>query len=202
MTRPGLRAANRERTLATLVDVALRQFAERGYAAVTVEDICAEAEVSPRTFFRYFPTKEHVLAAPITAVLGTLSESLFGQPDDVPAWTALQRALTDATDRIDARAEEFLRVSAVLRATPAVLATNAEALMLWEQRMHSEIQRRVGAEPGSLRPRLLLGTAMLAFRVALDRWADESGATPARTVLAEAVAAVTPGALALTAPSP
>lgn len=91
----------------------------------------------------------------------------------------------------------FLRAGQVIRDNPAALATNAEALMVWEQRMHAEIQRRLGATDDSLHPRLLLGTAMLAFRVALDRWADQKGVGPARAVLEEALDAVTPGATAL-----
>jgi hypothetical protein len=42
---------------------------------------------------------------------------------------------------------------------------------------------------------------MLAFRVALDRWAEQAGAGPARTVLEEALDAVTPGASALERPA-
>jgi AcrR family transcriptional regulator len=193
----GLRAAHKERTRTALVGAALRQFAERGYSAVTVEEICAEAGVSPRTFFRYFATKEHALAAPVTAVLETLGESLAAQPDSVTAWTALRRALLDAVDRVDEQSAVFLRAGQVIRDNPGALATNAEALMVWEQQMRSEIQRRLGAGGDSLHPRLLLGTAMLAFRVALDRWADQNGAVPARAVLEEALDAVTPGATAL-----
>ena len=196
-TAGGLRAAHKERTRTALVGAALRQFADRGYSAVTVEDICAEAGVSPRTFFRYFATKEHVLAAPVAAVLVTLGESLAAQPESVPAWTALRHALLDAVDQVDAQSAVFLRAGQVIRDNPAALATNAEALMVWEQQMHSEIQRRLGASQESLRPRLLLGTGMLAFRVALDRWADREGAGPARAVLEEALDAVDPGATAL-----
>jgi AcrR family transcriptional regulator len=196
-TAGGLRAAHKERTRTALVGAALSQFAARGYAAVTVEDICAEAGVSPRTFFRYFATKEHVLAAPVAAVLDTLGASLAAQPDSVSAWTALRRAALDAVSRVDEQAEVFLLASQVIRDNPGALAANAEALIGWEQRMDTEIQRRLGAADGSLHPRLLLGTAMLAFRVALDRWADLKGAGPARADLEEALDAVAPGATAL-----
>src|ERR1700743_1789484 len=57
----GLREAKKARTAASLREHALRLFREHGYQATTVEQIAAAAEVSPSTFFRYFPTKEDVV---------------------------------------------------------------------------------------------------------------------------------------------
>jgi AcrR family transcriptional regulator len=56
----GLRWRKRAKTHAAIQQQALRLFREQGYAATTVEQIAEAAEVSPSTFFRYFPTKEDV----------------------------------------------------------------------------------------------------------------------------------------------
>ena len=134
--RTGLREAHKERTRTALVRSALLLFAERGYDTVTVEDICADADVSPRTFFRYFATKDNVLAAPITTLLGIIRATLSEQPSGVTTWDALRQSLLDAAAYVDAHPDDFRRAGQVIRKSPSALASSAEAMMSWEQDMH------------------------------------------------------------------
>jgi AcrR family transcriptional regulator len=68
----------------TLESVALRLFEQRGFGVVTVEEIAVEAKISPRTFYRYFPTKEDVLQVGIDRRSEALRSALSARPDDEP----------------------------------------------------------------------------------------------------------------------
>jgi AcrR family transcriptional regulator len=77
----GLRERKKRRTRQALAEAALRLFAERGYEQTTVADIAAAAEVSTRTFFAYFPTREDVVFADTDERLEAMRQALASLPD-------------------------------------------------------------------------------------------------------------------------
>jgi AcrR family transcriptional regulator len=91
----GLRERKKQRTRATLVDVAARLCAEQGYERTTVDQIAAGADVSPRTFSRYFPNKEAVIGALMEDIAGQVADALTRQPHDITEHEALVRAHTE-----------------------------------------------------------------------------------------------------------
>jgi AcrR family transcriptional regulator len=87
----GLRERKKAKTRAAIQEHALRLFREQGYHETTVEQIAAAAEVSPSTFFRYFPTKEDVVLFDATDPIGL--EKLAQQPLDISLPEALRRTM-------------------------------------------------------------------------------------------------------------
>src|SRR5437016_8102361 len=87
----GLRERKKAKTRAAIQAEALRLFREQGYDATTVEQIADAAEVSPSTFFRYFPTKEDVLLRDDMDELWL--DLLRAQPPGLPPLPALRAAL-------------------------------------------------------------------------------------------------------------
>src|SRR3954471_17826102 len=99
--RPGLRERKKERTRRALASAALRLFDERGYEETTISDIAAAADVSPRTFFSYFPSKDDVVFAEMDERLADVRAGLAERtPGETPLATfrrvadALLRAIT------------------------------------------------------------------------------------------------------------
>jgi AcrR family transcriptional regulator len=88
----GLRERKKRRTRATLVDAAAELCLTQGYDNTTVEQIAAAADVSPRTFSRYFPTKETVITEITGDMDSYLAEALMDQPADINEYEALLRA--------------------------------------------------------------------------------------------------------------
>ncbi|MEV6361570.1 TetR family transcriptional regulator [Nocardia asteroides] len=85
-----LRERKKERTRRTIRVEAFRLFREQGYTETTVEQIAAAAEVSPSTFFRYFPTKEQLVLADDQDAL--MIEALAAQPRGLHPLTAIRNA--------------------------------------------------------------------------------------------------------------
>jgi AcrR family transcriptional regulator len=94
----GLRERKKVRTRATLIEAAAELCLKQGYDNTTVEQIAAAAEVSPRTFSRYFPTKEFVITAMTEDMDGYLAAALERQPADINEYEALRRAHLEVFD--------------------------------------------------------------------------------------------------------
>ncbi|MCX5280723.1 TetR/AcrR family transcriptional regulator [Streptomyces sp. NBC_00198] len=94
--RPGLRERKKDGTRRGLREAAGRLFAERGFAQTTVADIAAEANVSERTFFRYFENKEALLLPDGVELYARIEEAFLARPRDEAPLDAACGAITDA----------------------------------------------------------------------------------------------------------
>lgn len=175
--RPGLRERRKKLTAAELEAAALRLFGERGFDAVTVDDIAAEADVSRRTFFRYFASKEDVLLADHFVQLARLREAIAARPADEPILTALRNALLSLTTDFEDRKEMVILRGRIMRETPSLQARSLVHQKAWEEAMQAMVADRLGVDPVTdLRPGVVSATALAAMRVAFTIWLT-AGAT-------------------------
>ena len=103
----GLRERKKAKTRALIQAAALKLFRKQGYDATTIEQIAAAAEVSPSTFFRYFPTKEDVVLLDLTDPL--VIEAFRAQPPELSAIQALRNAVRSVFDQLPDDEFEVIR---------------------------------------------------------------------------------------------
>jgi AcrR family transcriptional regulator len=169
--RSGLRERRKRLTAAELEAAAYRLFGERGFDNVTVDDIAAEADVSRRTFFRYFASKEDVLLADHFVQLARLREAMAARPPDEPIVTALRNALLSLTSDFEERKEMIITRGRLMRDTPSLQARSLVHQKLWEDAMQEMVAARLGVDPvKDLRPGIVSATALAAMRVAFTNW--------------------------------
>jgi AcrR family transcriptional regulator len=175
VTEPALRERRRRQTEREIGDVALDLFERQGVDHTTVDEIAHAAGVSPRTFFRYFATKEAAALVPhvdlelrVEQMLDELSPDrpLLDQLEDI--WREVLATLADDSDQAG---RLVLRVRRLMLAEPTLRQT---AIALEAQRIDDLVARatRVFAHDDDLAPRITIEAAALAVRVTLDRWAD------------------------------
>ena len=117
----GLRERKKAKTLAAIQAAALKLFRKQGYDATTIEQIAAAAEVSPSTFFRYFPTKEDVVLLDLTDPL--VIEAFRAQPPELSAIQALRNAVRSVFDQLpDDEFEVILQREELILANPELQA--------------------------------------------------------------------------------
>jgi AcrR family transcriptional regulator len=126
----GLRERKKQRTRASLINVAVELCLEQGYENTTVEQIAARAEVSPRTFSRYFATKDAVFMALTDDFIDVVAEELSTVPPAVPALTALRDSHVAALRRFDpgpGQTDESIgRMLAIINSTPELQRAAAD----------------------------------------------------------------------------
>jgi AcrR family transcriptional regulator len=180
----GLRERKKARTRAALVASAQRLFAERGYATTTVEDVALAAEVSPRTFFRYFATKEEVLFAEYEAAIDLWLEEMRAAPAGEQLGAAMRNATLALTGLYERDPQRFDALDAVLAAEPALAGHVLELDGRAAERAAALIAERLGIDADAdPRPRIIAGATMGAVRAATRTWAlGHRSATRARYV--------------------
>jgi AcrR family transcriptional regulator len=172
----GLRERHRRRTAADLEEAALTLFTEKGFDAVTIDDIAASADVSRRTFFRYFASKEDVILSDHPRRLGELRAELDRRPADEPALTALRHAIISLAGSFEEQREHLLRRFELIKETPALEARSLCLQRNWETGVTEMLADRMGVNPAEdLRPGVVAATTMAAMRVATANWLAGGG---------------------------
>ncbi|MFC6886160.1 MULTISPECIES: TetR family transcriptional regulator [Actinomadura] len=169
----GLRERKKQRTRMALIDAALALFLDQGYDATTIDEIVAAVQMSQRTFFRYFATKEDVVTGFLADFDRAVADALAVRPPEERPFTALFEALRvvlrTVAEGSPEDADRFRRVRQVIEANPALVAAQMARYSASEKRLAAEIARREGVDPeADLRPQVIVAFHASAARVAFE----------------------------------
>jgi AcrR family transcriptional regulator len=154
-----LRERKKARTRASLREHALRLFREQGYTATTVEQIAAAAEVSPSTFFRYFPTKEDVVLQDDMDI--RMVAAFAGQPAGLTPVAALRAAVVQAWESFTPQEWAQIRQGAKLSVrVPEIRARAMNEFARTINAVAAALAARVGRDPDDVRVRALAGAVV------------------------------------------
>ena len=155
----GLRERKKIRTRAAIRDNAMRLFAQQGYTATTIDQIAEAADISPSTFFRYFPTKEAVvLADDLDPVVLSALESI---PPDVPPLAAVRMALTGALAQLSPQVMEFeMQRQQLIASEPELRATMLDDFRRNVDLIATAMSKRTGRPADSFEIRVFAGAVI------------------------------------------
>ncbi|MDQ0808673.1 AcrR family transcriptional regulator [Streptomyces sp. B3I7] len=175
----GLRERKKQQTRDALIDAALRLFQEHGFAETTLDEVCATVEISKRTFFRYFASKEDAVLAPSHELWLTFLREVESVPSSGrPVFAILQDALLTALDKMTTShwAERMAASRRLAETSPSITAHNLSFCDRISDRTRQTLSTRLTlTDPEDLRPRLAQDLLVAAFQSAVEQWAKKPG---------------------------
>ncbi|MET9292586.1 TetR family transcriptional regulator [Streptomyces sp. NPDC003077] len=177
----GLRERKKQRTRDALIRAALELFTAHGYDATTVDEIAEAVDVSQRTFFRYFASKEEVVFAVQEIMEAAFLEELRARPASEGPLEALRAAVREAWDGIAVAVESVIplelhmRTQQMIESTPALVAAGLRRGTEIEEQLACLIARREGLDVRTdPRPRVVVAAFSGVMRVASKVWSERN----------------------------
>ena len=158
----GLRERKKLRTRNAIQKEALRLFLKKGYEETTIDDIADAVEISPSTFFNYFPSKEAVVFQDDLDPL--ILAEFDAQPPNVSVIGALRRAMKKVLGRQAARDDAFVpeRIALITK-TPELRAAMLDQFAQQVDVLAVPIARRVHKDPNDFAVRNMAGALLGVF---------------------------------------
>jgi len=191
---PGLRERKKEQTRQRLRSVALRLATERGVEHVTVEDIAAQAEVSTRTFFNYFASKEDALIGPDPTSAADLGRALAERPADEAPLESLRQLMLIRAAALAERVDDLRARMALVSGCPALQPSYLATAAAFDRVLTEGIAARLGTDANlDLYPALLVAVASTAMRTTIVTWLNGADARALPQMIDDAFAQIAAG---------
>jgi AcrR family transcriptional regulator len=170
----GLRERKKQETRDLIAETARRLFAERGFEAVKVAEVAREANVSEKTVFNYFPTKEDLFYSRLEAFEEELLEAIRGREPGESVLAAFRRFLLqpsgvfalkgdprEATERLET-------ITRVITQSPALLARERQVFARYTHSLAALLAEETGAGPDDVEPWVVAQALLGVHRALID----------------------------------
>jgi AcrR family transcriptional regulator len=154
-----------------LEQAALALYGERGFENTTVAEIAARAGLTERTFFRYFADKREVLFWGAGTLQELLVSAVVSAPDSAAPIDAVAAALEAAGALLQERRESARQRHTVIAANTELRERELIKLASLASALADTLRRRGVRDPAAT---LTAETGIAVFRVAFERWANET----------------------------
>jgi AcrR family transcriptional regulator len=168
---PGLRERKRQQTRERLTRMAMALFLERGFEATTLNDIAAAADISRRSFFHYFASKEDVVFAWQEEITAALIDAVAARPAAESMLTAAENAILAMVRQLEPG--EAIAMAQLKRDNPALQARDQVKYEKLERALTDALAKRAGHKTEKLKARLVAMIATGAMRIGGEFWAIE-----------------------------
>lgn len=178
---PGRRDRKKAATREALRSAALRLALEGGYEQLTVEAITEAADVSVRTFFNYFASKDDALLGPDVDRAAALAAALAGRPAGEPPVVAMRAVFGQLAESFAEREPMWQARMELVRVNPELWPRMVAGFTAFERSLTDAVAARSGCDPvADLYPGVVAAAAVGALRVAVAHWraTDQSASLP------------------------
>lgn len=169
----GLRERKKRLAQATIEETALRLFQQHGYDQTSIQDIADAVMMSPRTFFRYFASKEDILFAPTQAIVNDGIRYIQSVPPTEKPLSALTATFLYIASQYDERKDTFMIRYQVAKETPQLASLYLYSLVSMESAICDALCARLETATSRRDMHFLVAICMAALRVAFETWLEQ-----------------------------
>jgi AcrR family transcriptional regulator len=182
--REGLRARKQRQTRQRIAEAGLRLFLENGFDATTLDAIADAADISRRTFFHYFESKEAILDALEHEAEAAFKAALAEMPADAVPLDAVRDALMVMISQYES--DEAIAIDRLMRSTGALRARKQANYQRQEQALFNALAEKWPDPARRLRLRIVALLGIGAMRLAAEQWNQDDGQRPLKDYLGDA----------------
>lgn len=171
MKADSLRQQKKEATRKRLIDVSLRLFQEKGFDNTTIDEIVHHANVSQRTFFRHFPTKEAIVFSEVRGRQARFKQLLELNSDDVEPFDRVKHALMKTAAEYDRMSGQLLDEYRMVTSSRYLTTRDIEFDAILEKTLTNTLLTYRGTKYLSRKEARIAAAAIFgAVRVLMDEW--------------------------------